>query len=314
MKQQYHQLIIAILMAIFATGHSFAQVTDGEKQIRGITPSGENGWKTVNNISIALSQVSLTNWAAGGQNSLAINGRFNGLYGYQKDRFLWDNQVDVGYGLLKQGKYDWQKTDDRIELLSKAGYKITNALSAAALATFKTQFAPGYHSPDAETRISDFLSPGYLLGAVGLDYKKVEWFSLFVSPLTAKMTFVMDDSLAAAGSFGAAEGKKFRAELGGYIRAAFKHDLMTNVSLATNLDFFSNYLKDPHRIDVNWEALILMKINKFLTASINTHLLYDYDIKIGKDTTGDGELDDFRPRVQFKELVGIGLTFTIPTK
>ena len=89
---------------------------------------------------------------------------------------------------------------------------------------------------------------------------------------------------------------------------------MTNVSLASNLDLFSNYLKDPQFVDVNWEVLILMKINKFLTASFNTQLIYDHDIKIGKDTSGNGELDDFSPRIQFKELVGIGLTFKIPKK
>ena len=52
------------------------------------------------------------------------------------------------------------------------------------------------------------------------------------------------------------------------------------------------------------------KINKFLSASINTQLIYDRDIEIGKDTNEDGELDDFGPRVQFKELIGVGLSFS----
>jgi hypothetical protein len=226
----------------------------------------------------------------------------------------WDNQVDVGYGILKQGKYGWQKTDDRLDLLSKAGYRFSNVLSGAVLGNFRTQFAPGYPGPDSKTRISDLLSPGYFLGAAGLDYKPVEWFSSFISPLTTKMTFVLDDSLSQAGAFGVTAGKKFRAELGGYIRMGLKHDLMKNVNLATNLDLFSNYLKDPQYVDVNWEVLILMKINKFLSASVNTLLIYDHDISIGKDTSGDGVPDDFAPRIQFKELVGIGLTFKIPNK
>jgi len=47
---------------------------------------------------------------------------------------------------------------------------------------------------------------------------------------------------------------------------------------------------------------------------MNTHLIYDHDIQIGKDTNNDGTMDDFRPRVQFKELVGLGLSFKIPAK
>lgn len=303
--------ILGIVLPVY---QAKSQVTEGEKQLRNLAITGETGWKTENNVAITFSQVSLTNWAAGGQNSISVNGRFNGLYNYKKEKMAWDSQVDVGYGILKQGKYGWQKTDDRFDLMSKLGYRFSDVLSGAALANFKTQFAPGYPGPDSKTRISDLLSPGYLLVAAGLDYKPVEWFTAFIAPLTAKMTLVLNDSLSQAGTFGVAAGKKFRAELGGYIRVGLKHDLVKNVNLATNIDLFSNYLKDPQYVDINWEVLVLMKINKFLSASINTLLIYDHDINIGKDTSGDGVPDDFGPRIQFKELVGIGLSFKIPNK
>ena len=118
------------------------QVTEGEKHLRNLAITGESGWKTENNLSIAFSQVSLTNWAAGGQNSMSANSRFNGFYNYKKNRLAWDNQVDLGYGLLKQGETIWQKTDDRFELLSKVGYRFSEVLNGAALASFKTQFTP----------------------------------------------------------------------------------------------------------------------------------------------------------------------------
>jgi hypothetical protein len=290
------------------------QVTDGEKHLRNLAITGESGWKTETNLTIAFSQVSLTNWAAGGQNSMSVNSRFNGFYNYKKNRLAWDNQVDLGYGLLKQGETIWQKTDDRFELLSKVGYRFSEVLNGAALASFKTQFTPGYSKPIDGVKISDLLSPAYFLGAIGVDYKKGETLSLFASPITTKMTFVMDDSLSLAGAYGVTPGEKFRAELGGYVRMVLKHDLMKNVGFQTNIDLFSNFLKDPQFVDVSWEVLVLMKINKFLSANINTHLIYDHDISIGKDTNGDGTMDDFRPRVQFKELVGLGLSFKIPSK
>ena len=288
-----------------------SQVTEGEKHLRNISLDGTTGWKTENNLTIAFSQVSLTNWSAGGQNSMSVNGRFNGFYNYKQERMAWDNQVDLGYGLLKQGKTIWQKTDDRFEIMSKLGYRMSESFNLAGLADFKSQFAPGYSKPEGGTRISDLFSPAYFLGAVGVDLKKGENFTLFASPITTKMTFVLNDSLSNAGAFGVVPGKKFRTELGGYLRVMWKHDVVKNVGLLTKLDLFSNYLKDPQYIDVNWEVLVNMRINKYLSVNINTLLIYDHDIIIGKDTNGDGTSDSFKPRVQFKELFGLGLAFSL---
>ena len=41
-----------------------------------------------------------------------------------------------------------------------------------------------------------------------------------------------------------------------------------------------------------------------------TQLIYDYDIQFGYDSTGDGEIDSYESRVQFKELFGLGLTYS----
>jgi hypothetical protein len=314
MKKNVFNLIattIVVISALSSAQQIRAQVTEGEKHLRNIVIDSTSGWKTETNLSIAFSQVSLTNWAAGGQNSMSVNGRFNGIYGYTKGKMAWDNQIDLGYGLLKQGKTVWQKTDDRFEIMSKLGYRLTDALNGAVLADFKSQFAPGYSSPEGGPIISTLLSPAYFLGAMGIDLKKSENFSLFLSPLSTRMTFVHNDSLSNAGSFGVEPGKKFRAELGGYLRVMWKHDLMKNVGLQTKLDLFSNYLKDPQFVDVNWEVFLMMKINKFLSVNINTLLVYDHDISIGKDTNGDGTADNFGPRIQFKELFGLGLAFTI---
>ena len=129
--------ILAVLLPglwFFALPKTQAQVTDGEKHLRNISLDGTTGWKTENNLTISFSQVSLTNWSAGGQNSMSVNGRFNGFYNYKKERMAWDNQVDLGYGLLKQGKTIWQKTDDRFELMSKLGYRLSESLNLAGLA------------------------------------------------------------------------------------------------------------------------------------------------------------------------------------
>ena len=81
-----------------------------------------------------------------------------------------------------------------------------------------------------------------------------------------------------------------------------------NISITSKLDLFSNYLKDPQNIDVNWENLIGLKVNDFITISLNTHLIYDADVKI-LTPQDDGSVAEGKARVQFKEILGIGFMY-----
>ena len=104
--------------------------------------------------------------------------------------------------------------------------------------------------------------------------------------------------------------KKVRYEAGGYLRAQFKKDIAKNVNLATKLELFSNYLDRPENIDVNWELLLNMKINKFLSANLATQMIYDNDIPVAverTDATGVKVMGP-GPRLQFKEVLSLGLS------
>lgn len=317
--KKYQAFIILLLLAINVT----AQVTDGEKDLRKSEIDTTSGWQRSGTISINFSQASLTNWAAGGQNTIAINGIFGYDADYHTEKSSWNNSIELGYGTVRQGKSDasWIKTDDKVDLTSKYGHNIKKGLYYAGLANFRTQMTPGYNLPNDSVKISTFLAPGYFLGALGLEYKKDKFFSAFVAPLTSKITIVGNETLADSGAFGVdaavldtagnvlTPGKNVRFELGGYVRLFFKKDIVKNVTLQTKADFFSNYLENPTWIDVNWETLITMKVNKYISATLSTHLIYDRDIQIAVDTDDDGIVDDKGPRVQFKEVLGIGLSY-----
>jgi hypothetical protein len=188
----------------------------------------------------------------------------------------------------------------------------TCALPISALLNFKTQMAPGYKYPDVTTKISDFLAPAYLLGALGLDFKPSDHFSAFIAPVTLKITFVNDRALSDAGAFGVSPGKRSFTEFGGYIRAIytkndFKSEFLKNVTFTSKIDLFSDYTHNPQNIVVNWETLIAFKVNKFLSASINTQLAYDDKIKI--PVVRNGVATSIRSLVQFKEILGVGFSY-----
>jgi hypothetical protein len=93
-----------------------------------------------------------------------------------------------------------------------------------------------------------------------------------------------------------------------------KVNLMENITLQSKIDLFSNYLKDFGNIDVSWETLLSMKVNKFISATLSTHLIYDDDIGIlsEKDDDGNGTLDDYSfSKVQFKEVLAIGFSIQL---
>jgi hypothetical protein len=316
MEKYKTQILIIILLCLLP--EAFSQVTEGEKKLRTANSDTTMGWKTAGLFSVTVSQTSLTNWAAGGQNSLALNGMFTGLANYKKGKSSWDNLLDIGYGLMKQGKEtDFMKTDDKIDFTSKYGREAFKNFNYALLMNFKTQMSAGYKYPDTENKISDFFAPAYLLLAAGLDYKPTQYFSTFIAPLTAKFTFVTDEKLSEAGAFGVEPGKTSRSEIGGYLRMVytrgdFKSELLKNVTFVTKLDLFSNYTENPQNIDISWETLTALKVNKFITVNFTTHLIYDDNIKVPVDRNDDGIYESTEapgPRVQFKEILGVGFSY-----
>lgn len=309
------------LIAILFSSNIFAQTTEAEATLKKQTTDSLDGWKTGGVISINLTQVSLTNWAAGGNNSVSVNGILSLFANLKKGKSTWDNSLDLNYGMLQQGDETMRKTDDKIDFTSKYGQKAFKNWYYAGLVNFKSQMTPGYNYPDDSTKISNFMAPAYTLVAIGMDYKPSDVFTLFISPLTMKTTFVNDKTLADAGAYGVdpaeydgmgillKHGKNIRSEYGGYLRAQLKKDIMENINLQSKLELFSNYAENPDHVDVNWEVLIAMKVNKYISATLSTQLIYDHDVDIAVDTNGDDIIDKVGPRTQFKEVLGIGLSY-----
>ena len=137
-----------------------------------------------------------------------------------------------------------------------------------------------------------------------MDFRPKSNYSLYLSPIAGKLTFVEDDYLSKEGAFGVDPGDHFRAEIGAYIKAKAEQKIMENVNLITSVDFFTPYDKQFGNVDVNWDVLINMKINKYLSATLNTTLKYDNDVKTFND-----EGEKHGAKVQFKEVLGIGVAY-----
>ncbi|HQX00314.1 MAG TPA: DUF3078 domain-containing protein [Flavobacteriales bacterium] len=273
-----------------------------------------NGWQRSGIFNINMTQVNLTNWAAGGFSSVSGIAMFNGTADWKKDRKAWDNSLILAFGgqHIHNGSSP-QKTDDRIELNSKYGYELKKSLYLAGVFQFRSQFTEGFNA-DGD-RISNFLAPGYALLGVGLDYRPSENFTVFFSPLTARM-IIMNDKTLFGGStdpdlrvYGVKNGSTTELEVGGYVRMQYKRELAKNITFLTRGDLFSNYLRNPQNIDVTWETLWTFKVNEWFAATLNTVLIYDHDTNLPK-VNPEG-LPYTGPATQFKQTLGIGLSFKL---
>jgi hypothetical protein len=278
------------------------------------------GWSHKGNFGLNFGQCSYTNWAAGGQSTVNGQGIFNYEIHYLKGNFKWDNTLNTALGY---SFYDFKKkpvkTDDKIEFTSLATLKATEKLNYGAELAFRSQFAKGFkYDEDSTNYISKFLAPAYVSLGLGIEWVPSTHFSLYFSPLTGRITIVNDDRLAEEGAYGVNDldkndtilhtnFPKVRYEFGARAVAKFQYPLAKNIDFSSKLELFSNYLNHPERIDVDWQNMLVLKVNDWLNANIATHLLYDYDTPF----YGEDGLKIEGSKVQFKEVLAIGFMINL---
>ena len=291
MKRIYIVMLFAALATI-----TYAQTDDKGYQ--------EGAWVLKGVTGLNMSQTAMANWSAGGENSIAGNAYLNASLTHKKGNWLWVTNMVLDYGLSKTKSQGMRKSSDKIGLSTQLGYSTDNVWFYTLMGDLNTQFAKGYDYPDKEHQISNFFAPAYSNIALGMEWRPKSNYSLLLSPVSTKMTFVPDDYLSDLGAFGVDPGDHFKIEGGAFVKARAELPVMENVNLITTADFFTPYSKDFGNIDVNWDVLISMKINKVLSATINTTLKYDNDVK-----TFDDNGVKKGAKVQFKEVLGIGLAY-----
>jgi len=291
MKRIYIVMLFAALATI-----TYAQTDDKGYQ--------EGAWVLKGVTGLNMSQTAMANWSAGGENSIAGNAYLNASLTHKKGNWLWVTNMVLDYGLSKTKSQGMRKSSDKIGLSTQLGYSTDNVWFYTLMGDLNTQFAKGYDYPDKEHQISNFFAPAYSNIALGMEWRPKSNYSLLLSPVSTKMTFVTDDYLSDLGAFGVDPGDHFKIEGGAFVKARAELPVMENVNLITTADFFTPYSKDFGNIDVNWDVLISMKINKVLSATINTTLKYDNDVK-----TFDDNGVKKGAKVQFKEVLGIGLAY-----
>ncbi len=270
-------------------------------------------WSKTGNFRVNFRNVTLKNWNAGGSSNVSVGGELRLGAIKEKNDITWTSDLLFAYGLIRESNSDFpfKKNDDRILINSKYSHKINDTWSLTSILNFRTQFDDGFRyrrdaTADRETRtfLSTFMAPGYLQGSLGLTLKKVDWYSVTMAPYTGKLTFVLNDSLSQAGAFGVAIGERSRLEAGSSITTSLKKTVFENVKITSLLNLFAGY-ESFEKVDVNWEALVEFKVNKYITSTVSAVLIYDEDIDVRRDDGTSG------PAVQFQNVINIGFSLDL---
>lgn len=276
----------------------------------------KNGWHKEGAIALMFSQAAFNNsWTGGGTSNYATNLKFNYDFNYRYNKLTVDNRVVADYGLTKnKGEQYKRKTNDRIELNSIVGTKVTNTnWYYSFFINFKTQFTDGYDYKKVDdeltrTRKTDFFSPAYLQFGPGMLWKKSDNFKVNISPFAARITFVDKDFTRVENDpdliaefnkkkyFGVEANETTNFELGASVNAYAKFDILKNVSAENLLAVYSDYLEKPQNLNIDYTLNINMKINSYMSANITFQAIYE-----------EAAVAAF----QIRETVGIGFNYSL---
>lgn len=297
-----------------------------------------SNWTTGHAIGLNLSQVGLKNWSAGGDPSISfvIHGKYDA--NLVKNRHQWSNSLQGEWGMLRVKGENFRKNADFVAANTKYGFQIDKVttdeegkalpghwfltVAAGARSQFSKTFT--YDGDGNKTgTISKFASPLLLNYSLGIDYKPNAFFSLYMSPLAARHIIVADDAIALQNLHGN-NFKNVNNFFGAEIVASYSQQVYPKVAkrvpaeeggdanaifLASKVSLFKDYLNGPiENIDVDWQTSVNIKVARYISASVFLHMIWDWDVDTDSETAG------VQRAVQFKDVIGVGVAYTIAGK
>jgi hypothetical protein len=250
----------------------------------------------------------------GGEGSIATALDITGYAAYDnKERKVSSASfARLKFGYIKAGSANLQKNLDLLETNSKINHLAFGKVDFSAIMLFKSQLARGkkyFKNPDGsdgEDVVSKFFNPATITVGLGFDYKPNKKTSINFSPLSYKGTFVLDTAKIDQTLYGIAENRKSLNEPGASFMISHEFNPYKTVTVINRLQLFTNYIKNPQNVDVDWEMIFTAHLNWFTDVRINTHIIFDDDTKTGKDIEG---IEKKSARIQFKEMVGFAVSF-----
>ncbi len=273
-----------------------------------------DGWQRGAGLGADVGQLLLLNPRVGsGENRIGLGTNLTAFAKLKRARLHWDNNMSLNLALQKLGagvlppipglpqtKLPYQKSIDELRLATLAGYSFSESshwgygfestLLTQLLANFQDSsgrnLLKNTDNNNLGTPIAKILSPATFTASPGITYRPDDHFDALFSPASFKAIFVGDETVRAKPLYDYLDadnnGQRRLLQLGASLRANYTNNFLADDRLLfkSTLGLFSNYLRNPQNVDVDWRNEFGVQIVKGLTVTLNTVLLYDDDVPV----------------------------------
>ncbi len=309
-------------------------------------------WNSTLLTNINFGQTYLSQWAAGGYNSVSLAGNLDGNVNFARGKMIWNNRLQLDYGFMYSAdKPIAQKNKDRIYFESKWGYETpVKHLAYSATLDFKTQFGNNYDyktpatSKDDDGNViepsradwlaarelkSGFFAPAYLNIGLGALWTPAPWISVNVAPLAGGAVFVTIPELRYTYGMDLVKDSEYTDRKEAHTAQAYDQFKKARMEFGAQLKVDMGWvINDKFSYTTQFTAFY-----NYLTPKVEPRLTWDnkvfwklakffaltlstnliYDpLVIVRDSDKDGVVDS--KGVQFKEFLEFGFTYTLSAK
>jgi hypothetical protein len=292
------KVLFLSLLSCFTLSVSAQKVIDAKDAVKEMDKAkdAKEGWTKVGGIGLNLNLLNLINPRVGaGNNQIGIGGILNYSANLVKDKILWDNKFLVQLATIKASTDPWTKATDVLQGTTQWGYKVAPKWYVAGLGDLQTQLLSTYGtnllksqviSGKATALTGKLFAPAILKLAPGVIFKPTNDLKFLFSPFAYKGVFVGNDEIAKQGTFIPIIDNKFKKvdhQIGAELRMDLAKKLLDGkVAYVTTLDLYSNYLRDPQNVDVEWYNSLDFALAKGISVNLRTDWFYDHDIQVFK--------------------------------
>ncbi|MBZ0200493.1 MAG: DUF3078 domain-containing protein [Ignavibacteriaceae bacterium] len=281
MKNTFTFFILIIFLSGFST---YAQEND----------SLLYKWTPAAVLGLNISQIALSNWTKGGDNSISWTGAANGSVNYLTDTWRFKNNLKIAFGSTKLGNADFRTTDNELYLEDVLSLNFGWAVDPYISNLVRTAIGPGYnYKVTPAPQIAAFFDPGYVTQSIGFMYDKVTGVSsrlglAFQETFTNKHRNYSDDPDTPE-----IEAFKFETGLESVTKTEFV--LAENLLAQSLLRLFTRF-EQIDVWDVRWDNTITAKVNSFLNVNVTYLLIYEKSQS---------------PETQMKQTLQLGFVYTL---
>jgi hypothetical protein len=300
------RITLLLLIAACAVSSVSAQkVLDAKDNVKEVAKAkdAKEGWTNVGGIGGNFSWLNLINPRAGaGDNRIGFGGLLNYSANLVQGKIISNNKIGLQLDVIKNGGDPYAKATDVLAATSQFGYQIGKAGGkwyAAGLADFQSQLLPTYGANFLSEKqklggkdtilplTGNLFSPATFKLAPGVIYKHDAHLTVLFAPVALKAIIVSDKALAKTEKFfpqNTAKDRTTDVQVGAEIRADYVNKFFNDkLVYASTLDLYSNYLRNPQNIDLEWYHSLDVMVTKNVSLNFKSDWFYDDDIKVFTD-------------------------------